>query len=413
VIGLAALGALLAAPRAVAQDFGDFEVVGRLEDARRQPTPLTVGGHSFEPSITYKLLGITTPHVFGALSGGYTDNLLREDEETPNTTFVRETYGRAEAGVRLDTSLLDHRLELDYRAAVTEYSRTGAFDAAEHRLRARADFIFNDASAHLDGGYARSAYAQSIQLRGLVRLDTYTASAFAEARWNRFGGRVGVTGRRLDYLERGLANLDHRGFGANVQAYYRVSPKLRALVEYNFDSVRFFDRPDLDGYDVHQVRGGLDGEITPKLSASVKLGAAFQQTHADGPNPDDREFGGFTAAISARWDVLPRTKLTGTYRRSIDPSLNSAYLLTDDVELSVGQALFDEKVNGSAFVGYTHSTVSPGEHLNRLRAGASLTYLIRQWLSVSASYQWERFNSAFPFSDYDAHTVSVSVGVGL
>lgn len=413
MIGLASLGALLTAPRAIAQDFQDFEFVGRLEDARRQPSPLRVGDHSFEPSITYKLFGISTPHVFGALSGGYTDNLLREDEETPNTELVRETYGRAEAGVRLDTSLTDHKIELEYRAAATEYSRSGSFDAAEHQFRARADFLFNDVSAHLDGGYFRSAYAQSIQLRGLVRLDTYTASAFVDAKWNRLGARAGVSWRRLDYLESQLSILDHRGVGANVQVYYRVTPKLRALLEYNFDTVRFYDRPDLDGYDVHQVRGGVDGELTPKLTASAKVGAAFQETHADGANADDREFGGLTGEVSVRWDVLPRTKLSGSWRRSIDPSISSSFLLSDDFELSVGQSLFDDKVSGRAYVGYTHTSVSPGEHLNRVRTGASLTYLIRQWLSVSASYQWERLNSAFPFNDYDAHTVTVSVGVGL
>lgn len=405
--------ALLGASRAAAQDFEDFEFVGRLEDARRQPSTLSVGGHTFEPSLTYKLFGIATPHVFGALTGGYTDNLLREDEETPGVKFVRDTYGRAEAGVRLDASLTEHKLELEYRAAVTEYSRTGQFDTAEQQVRARADFLFNDASAHLDGGYARSAYAQSIQLRGLARLDTYTASAWAEARWNRFGGRAGVSGRRLDYRESGLSALDHRGFGVNLQVYFRVSPKLRALLEYNFDAVRFDDRADLDGYDVHQIRGGVDGELTPKLSASVKLGAAFQQTHAEGPTPDDREFGGFTGEVSVRWDVLPRTKVSGSWRRSIDPSISSSFLLSDDFELSVGQRLFDEKVTGRAFVGYTHTSVSPGEHLNRVRTGASLSYLIRQWLSVSANYQWERLSSAFPFSDYEAHTVSLSLGVGL
>ncbi len=405
---------LLAARPAAAQGFnGDFESVGRLEDARRQPTPLRVGQHGFEPSIVYKLFGVTTPHVFGALSGGYTDNLLREDRDTPAADLVREVYGRAEAGLRLDTQLTEHRIELEYRTAVTEYSETGAYDTNEHQLRARLDLLFNDASAHADASYTRAAYAQSIQLRGVLRMDAYAASAWAEARFNRFGGRVGLSGRRNDYLERALRGLDHRGFGPSVQLYFRVSPKLRALVEYSFETLRYDDRPDVDGFDVHQVSGGLDGEVTPKVSLSAKVGLAFQRTHTDLPTADDREFAGLVASISARWDVLPRTQLTGSVRRGLEPSLSSSYLVTDDVELSVAQQLFDEKVTARAFVGYTHSHVSPGEDLNRLRAGASITYLIRQWLSVGAGYEFEKLNSAFPFDDYEAHTLSVSVGAGL
>lgn len=412
--GLISLLLAVGAERAAAQGFsGDFENVGRLEDARRQPTPLRVGPHGFEPSIVYKLFGVTTPHVFGALGGGYTDNLLREDEEAPNAELVRDLFGRAEAGLRLDTQLTEHRIELEYRAVVNEYSETGGFDTNEHQLRARLDLLFNEASAHADASYTRAAYAQSIQLRGIVRLDAYTGSAWAEARFNRFGGRIGVSGRRNDYLERALRALDHRGFGPSIQLYFRVSPKLRAVIEYSFDRLRYDDRPDVDGFDVHQLSGGVDGELTPKVSLSAKVGVGFQRIHADVAGADDREFAGLVASISARWDVLPRTQLTGSLRRGLDPSVSSSYLITDDVELAVAQKLLDEKVTARAFVGYTHSHVSPGEDLNRLRAGASITYLIRQWLSIGASYQYEKLNSAFPFDDYDAHTISVSVGAGL
>ncbi len=404
----------LAAPRAAGQGYtGDFESVGHLEDARRQPTPLRVGPHSFEPSIVYKLFGVTTPHVFGALSGGYIDNLLRDDRETPGADLIRDFLGRAEAGLRLDTQLTEHRIELEYRGVVTEYAETGAYDTNEHQVRARLDLLFNDASGHADGSYTRAAYAQSIQLRGLVRLDAYTASVWGEARWGSFGARAGLSGRRNDYLERSLRILDHRAFGPDLQVYLRVSPKLRALVEYSFNRLSYDDRQDLDGYDVHTLGGGLDGELTPKLSLSAKVGVAFQRIRSDVQSGDDREFAGLVASISARWDVLARTQLTGSLRRGLDPSISSSYLVSDDVELGVAQKLFDEKVTARAYVGYTHSHVSPGEDLNRLRAGASITYLIRQWLSVAAEYRFERLNSAFPLDDYEAHTVMVSLGAGL
>src|SRR5690606_15775696 len=99
-------------------------------------------------------------------------------------------------------------------------------------------------------------YAQSIQLRGLVRVDMYAASAWADARFNRFGARAGLSGLRNDYRERELRGLDHRGFGPSVQLYFRLAPKLRVLAEYSFFRLRYDHRADVDGYDVHQVSGG-------------------------------------------------------------------------------------------------------------------------------------------------------------
>ncbi|MCW8140935.1 MAG: outer membrane beta-barrel protein [Planctomycetota bacterium] len=405
----------LAPAAARAQDFGDFEATGQLEEARRQATPLQVGPHSFQPGMQYKLLGVTTPHVFGALSGGYTDNVLRGDPGAPGVRLVRDAFGRAEAGLRLDTSLSDHRIELEYRGAVTEYARSGAFDTHEHQVRGRLDLLFNDASAHADASWTRTAYPQSIQLRGIVRADTYAASAWGEARWNRFGARAALGGRRVEYRERALRPLEHHAFGPSLQVYFRVSPKLRALLEYNYQRLRFDRRPDVDGFDVHSLRGGVDGEVTPKLTASVKLGVAFQRIDAGlaGQGARDREFAGFVAEVSARWDVLPRTQLSASYRRSIDPSLSSTHLLTDDVELAAAQKLFDEKVTARAFAGYSHSVVDRGEHLNRFRVGAGVTYLIREWLSVGAVYEFSRLTSGAPFNDFEVHTVMLSLGAGL
>lgn len=412
----AALALLLLPAVAAAQGFGDFDAVGRLEEARRQPSPLRVGPHAFTPSIIYKLFDVTTPHVFGALTGGYTDNVLRTDEEDP-AGLVRSPFGRAEAGLRLDTQLTDHRIELEYRLGATEYASSGRYDTFDQQARLRVDLQFNDVSGHADASYTRSAYPQTVQLRGVGRSDTFAASAWADARWNRFGGRVGLSGRRVDFLEQELDSLDHRAVGPDLQVYFRVTPKLRALIEYNLEQVRYDDRDDgLDGYDVHQLRGGLDGEVTAKLSVSLKLGYALQRVHVDATSTldEDREFQGGVAELAARWEVLPRTTLGASYTRGLSPSLTSTFIVSDDLELTVSQRLYEDKVRAELHLGYTHATVSPGEHLNRARAGASIVYQLREWLSLAGGYDFERLgSSAGPLDDYELHTIYVSIGAGL
>jgi hypothetical protein len=406
--------AVLAPGRAAAQGFGDYEAVGRLEEARRQPTPLRVGPHGFTPSIIYKLFDVTTPHVFGALGAGYTDNVLRTDEEDP-AGLVRSPFGKVDAGLRLDTQLTEHRIELEYRLGATEYSSSGSYDTFEQQVRLRVDLQFNDVTGHADVAYARTAYPQTIQLRGVGRADTTTATAWVDARWNRFGARVGLSGRRMDFLEGELAALDHRSVGPNLQAYFRVSPKLRALIEYNFEHVRYDERTDeLDGYDLHQLRGGLDGEVTAKISVSLKVGYALQRVDSDAVGADEREYQGGVAELSARWEVLPRTTLGASVQRTLSPSLTSTFIISDDLELTVSQRLFEDKVRAEAHVGYTHAIISPGDHLNRRRAGASIIYQIRDWLSVAATYDYERLgSSAGPLEDYELHTVLLSIGAGL
>lgn len=411
LLGLAATGVR-------AQGFGDFESAGRSEDLRRAPSPLSVGGHSLTPSITYKLFGVATPHVFGAAGFGYTSNLLRLDEESPGP--VREDeFARGEVGARLDTELGEHRIELDARAKVTEYVESGAFDTAEGRVAGRLDLLFNDVDVHGDLSWTRFAYPQSVQLTGIVRLDSYLANVWGEARLARFGLRVGGSLGRSDYLARALEDLDSTTLGANVQVYGRVTPKLRALIEYGWSRITYDEgrRGTLDGYDLHQVSAGIDGELTEKLTASLKLGGSFQDVRSR-VNPDRRKFRGFTSACSLRWQPLPHTTLSVSWSRAVTPSVNSNYLLTDSFNVDVGQKVWEERISLSASAGYSHSTVSPGRHLNVLRAGAAAAWQIRDWLSVRAAYEFQRLNSAFTLaeaavSDYTVHEVSISVGVGF
>lgn len=409
---------LVAAAPVCAQTFGDFESAGRTEDVRRAPSPLTVGGHGLTPSITYKLLGVATPHVYGAAGFGYTSNLLRADEEAPGPVHD-DTYGRVELGARLDTELGEHRIELDARAKVTEYLETGRFDTAEGRVAGRLDLQFNDADLHADASWTRFAYPQSVQLAGVVRLDNYSGAVWGEARLNRFGARVGGSVLRNDYVARALTDLDHTSLGAQVQLYGRVTPKLRAVLEYSYTRLIYDEgrQGTLDDYDLHTVQGGLDGELSEKLTASLKVGASFQDVDQR-VNPDQREFRGLTAACSIRWQPLPHTTLGAGWSRSVVPSVNSNFLLSDSIDLSASQAVWEERITFSASGGYTHAVAQRGRHLNVWRAGLAAGWKIRDWLSVRAAYEFQRLNSAFTLaesavSDYTVHEVSVSVGVGF
>jgi len=411
---LVMLAPLFGAP-AQAQSFTDFETIGRLEDARRQPSPLLPGQHSFEPSIVYKLFGVTTPHVFGASRIAYTDNYLRGDHDTPGLRLRREPLAEVTAGARLDTQLSDHRLELGYRASVTEAIDTGKLDTLEQDATARLDLYGTNVEAHADGFWTRSAYPQSVQLTGIVRLQTHGARAWGEVRFKRFGVRGGGSFTRFDYEQGEQDDLDSNNWGADLQVYWRFRAKVRFLVEYGWVAVNYDEGRQtgtLNDFEVHSIQAGVDGTVTPKLSASLKAGGAFQNVR-HGPRPQTREYNGFVATMSLSYQPFARTTVVATYVHGVGQSTNSNFLVNDDVSLQITQVLYGEKITVSAGVDYTRSHVGPGDNINRFRANCSIEYKIRQWLSVIADYEFERSGSTFRDSDYRVHTAGISVGFGL
>lgn len=344
--------------------------------------------------------------------------MLRADPTAVGVTLRREPSTYFDAGTRLDTELGEHRLELGYGARVREFWESSDLDTFEHHADARLDLYGVDVEAHLDGGYRRLAFPQGIQLRGLIRIDTYTATAWSEARFGRFGVRVGGSFVRTDYLQRRFDALDSRYYRADAQVYTRLLPKLRALLEYNVFAVTYDAgrRGQLNDYLAHQVRLGLDGSFTPKLSASLKAGATYQDVDVvDGRDRD--QFRGFTTEASLGWRPFARTSLTLSVSRTLEPSFQSNYLVDDSIRLEVAQRLLAEKLQLRAYVQYERAQVSQvalvSAHLNRVRCGASAIYSIRTWLSVALSYDFGRLGSPFPDNDYSQHTVTLSVGAGI
>ena len=398
--------------------FDDFQSLGLLEDRRREPSDLTTGPHTLKPQLNLKLFNLVTPHVFGSAGVGYSDNVLLDDWEAPGVKLRREPFALLQAGTRLDTELGDHRLEIGYSAIVREYWRTGDFDRLEHRARARLDLYGVDVGAHFDGGYQRIVYPQSIQLRGLIRIDVFTLSGWSEARFGRFGVRLGGTIVRGDYLRASFDQLDAWTYRTDFQVYGRILPKLRALLEYNWFVVNYdLGRAgQLNDYMAHQVRAGLDGALTPKLSASLKAGATYQDVDVVSGR-DRREFRGFTAEASVGWKPFPLTSLRFAVSRTLEPSLQSNFLLNDTVLGEVSQAFFANKFEVTGFAQYDRADVSQvgfiTAHLNRFRTGLRATYTIKPWLSLVCSYEFVRLGSPFPDDDYRAHRVSISIGAGL
>ena len=403
--------------RAQQSSFDDFRNLGLLEDRRREPSPLRVAGHELDPAFNFKLGGVVTPHAFFAGGAGYNDNVLRADHEAPGVRLRRETFARTEAGVRLDTELSDHRLELEYRNVVNEYVDSGDLDNLSHRASARLDLYAVDVEGHLNAGWQRTVFPQSIQLTGLVRLDTYQAAGYVEGRLGKVGLRIGGTFARLDYRDRQLQSLDQRNYRGDVQVYGRITPKLRALAEYNLLVVVYDDgrSGNLNDYLVHQARIGIDGRLFPKLSTSVKVGAAFQDVDVTFGR-DRREFTGFVAEISAGYSPFEGTNLSAAYSRTIQPSNQSNFLVNDQFRLDVSQAL-SPKVFASAFVNYNRADVSrinrTTAHINQFSTGAAVEWRLKGWLSLRAGYEFVNLISAFPNSDYRFHNVTASVAVGL
>jgi hypothetical protein len=414
-----ALGVALSARSAPALDsetFDDYKGVGVAEDARRTPAPLSVDGHSLDPSFNFKLADILTPHVFGAETFGYSDNLFDTPPPSAHTPFERSTVGG-----RGDVQLDDHVFSLGYRASLSDFfkldSRNWLF---EDQADARLDLNFNELRVHLDGIYARTGFPQLVQVNGFNVEQFYQAQGWVEGTWNRIGGKLGMYIHRDDFEHTGadLANrdLDHTTLGVDAQFNFQIYEKLVALAEYDFET-DLFDESTTRSFDAHQFRVGVNGTLSEKLALSIKVGYTYQELRgSNSAVGDSQHYSGFDAASALSWQALPSLTLSLAYRHDLTWAIGADFEQVDSVDLGAKYTFGPaDKITAKAGFSWIHATPDVGPHYDRIQCLAALSYQIQRWLSVLASYQYTQGfgkQSAFAQS-FNENRVGVSVAIGF
>ncbi|MBI3724639.1 outer membrane beta-barrel protein, partial [bacterium] len=245
-----------------------------------------------------------------------------------------------------------------------------------------------------------------------------TAQGWIELGFNRLSVKAGGLFRRDDFLNH-LANLeqfDHKTAGASAQVGIQIFEKFHGLLEYNFEAVRFDQSINRD-YDAHQGRAGVDGELSPKLTLSIKLGAGYQIPYTGTGNfQDNHRFFGFTAACALSWLAMPNLTLQAAYRRDLTYAVGANFETVDYVDLN-GRYSFgpSEKLFISGDFAWEHARVDNGDHVDRIHARATFGYRIQRWLELTVSYDYTQTlaSGALLPGTYDEHRGEVSLAIGL
>lgn len=412
-----ALGALAVQPaRALdSETFDDYRSVGSAEDARKRPAPLQFDGHSLEPSFAYKVFDFLTPHFYGGETAGYTDNVFDTTAPSAHSPFAKTTIGG-----RGDIQLEEHVFSAGYRASETDYmkldSRPWLF---EQQADSRLDLNFNDLKIHADALFARVGYPGLVQVVGFAPEQVFQGQAWAEAAWNRVGGKLGFFFRRDNFESTGadfnLRNLDKKVAGVDAQFDVRVEERLFLLVEYDFEA-DIFDRSFNRDFDAHQIRFGLNGAIGAKLALSAKLGYTYQEVHGSAVVQDSKHYSGFNAAAALSWQIFPELTFSAAYRHDLTWAIAANYEAVDSIDLGVAWKFGpNDKLTAAAGFRWSRATPDTGGHFDRIQCLASLSYAIQKWLDVQGYYQYSQGlgNQSFVTSEYDEHRIGVSVAVGF
>jgi phage anti-repressor protein len=365
-------------------------------------------------------------HPFLGVTEFYNDNIYRnygglKKEEDYITTLS--------PGMQLRLPVQQHSFQLDYRADVSMYAKNNETNYTNQRGGAaiNLDFpgglLFDVSDYYSDAVIPRYA-KETPGISGAAdpyRQRPYNINDLNSRVRYRFLDRWGAEVRynNLDYRYKNSyddsGTFNRNLFGGSI--YYRITPKIDALVDYNYSSVDYKTNIINDNHN-QSAYLGLSFDPTAKLNGSLKLG--WFQKHYENAQPGRNDtFNSFSTLVDLTYNISRYHVLMLRATQLILEDLDSFAPYTV-LDFSLGYRHFliwNPKINLNATIGYgtksfeRPTTDADGSFKTRndkiWYGGIGIGYAIQTWLSAGLNYFYTNDDSNFINYNYQQNVVMV------
>jgi len=306
-------------------------------------------------------------------------------------------------GFVADYTFGTHSLSAGYRAEILRYLDLTNQDTVHHFGVAQLRLDFPRTLLNLRDDFARTSDPPGTELTGRILSTTNVFKPEAEYRLTQrfsLGLNYGWTHVRFDdqFIAELIDRDEHR---AGAAVFWKVVPKGDVFFSYTYGRVIFTTATDRD-YTDHLIAVGLRGDITSKLSSTLRVGYEIRDPDSSG----QASFSGLFFGGDVTYRPTERTTITLATQRATQESTfgTDAFYVTTNGTLSVTQQLLT-KLSVTARLGggvndYSTKQTADGKTAFRhdpfLLAGVQADYDIQPWLRTGVEYARTSRDSNFP-----------------
>jgi len=338
------------------------------------------------------------------LKGTYDDNIFWSDgHEQSDLIFTISPSLRLEYPGDDYLIRLAGRTDLQYFSKYTgenhcNYNLEGVFDYSFSKYVIKIKDVFRKTSARFDT--EQRTRIPRIENTGRIGLLRDFQDLEIEIAYQNFYRHF----LRSDYTQ--YDHQQHSGIGT---IFYRVAPQVKILGEYTYDRILYRLSTERNGY-YNEVRAGLKGSLTDKLTVTAKVG--YQAREYDQAGLEN--YDGPVGFVALEEYFSPYLNMLLVWERTIQEStysINNFYIL-NRLRYRVSQQLF-QKVRGYLDLSYQnhrYKVSNPGEPKRDddiWTASPGVRYQIQPWLYLDLNYSFRKQDSNISGGDYQDNRTSL------
>lgn len=313
-----------------------------------------------------------------------------------------------------------HWVSLGYRAEILKWLRLNNQDATHHILLAQLHLEFNRLRFDLKENFVHTTDPPGTELTGRIESDTNSLLPNVEYRLtDRFS--VGANAEWIHVRFPTIPELDRDEYLGGVSVFWKFLPKTDLGLNYNYGQ-KVFDSDATRDVRRHVVLLRLRGELTPRITSTLRIGYEDRQPTHD--NPGIVGYRGLVGGGDVVYRPTDRTTLTLLTDRSVQESIfeNALYYVSTTGTLVLAHQFTPKltvsgRVTGGQNDYPVKAPVDPNNPagLNKFRKdtivgwGASAFYDIQRWLRVGLDFLHLERDSNIPFFSFKDDKIAGSV----
>ena len=198
---------------------------------------------------------------------GYDDNLLLESDNTIDDTFYHiRPYVDFEAPFSQD-----HKLYMSVDADLYRYSDYTSEDSDSYVFLAGYDFAIQNLYGTILEEYILPQDKDGILFTNRIERSINLPSILLGLDFNRFAVE-GIYRKEMNRYDEAIYDRDeYDEDNYTLTVFLHAFTKTDFLLEYNYGDLKYKNVDDRDG-DYYQIRGGVKGELTGKITGTLKVG---------------------------------------------------------------------------------------------------------------------------------------------
>jgi len=340
------------------------------------------------------------------VKGSYDDNIFWTDKDAEEDYFL--TISPA---ILLEYLNNEYLARFSYGADILYFLRNASQNHCNHRLTGLLSYSFSDYTIKVNDLFRRTSERFETEERNWVRRIENTGQVMLSRNFLDLDLDLSYKNFYRDYLQDGYRQYNHQQHSGIAVLFYQMAPRTKALLEYTYNRILYLTAEERNGY-YNEVRGGLKGKLTDKLTALAKVGYQNRQYE----EKDLEDFSGLVGLVSLEEYFSARTNLRLSWERTLRESTYSAnnFYLINRAQASLGQQLL-EKIRGYLdliYLNHRYRVSPPGEPKRRddiWMARAGVRYQIQPWLYLNASYTYSNRDSNLAGMDYQDNLASLEL----